>query len=205
MGFGAETEIQTQLRKDSCSKQVVDSLKIEAAKFISALVSKINERCPLRSVILRTAIAFDPTQMLLSKSTEITRSKVKALIHKLVSMNVLTSVKALIHKLVSMNVLTSVKALIHKLVSMNVLTSVKALIHKLVGMNVLTSVKALIHKLVSMNVLTSVKALIHKLVSMNVLTFTVGDRAYIRYCDILGHHMKHLMKHLLGLNEKSAG
>ena len=68
MGFGAETEIQTQLRKDSCSKQVVDSLKIEAAKFISGLVSKISERCPLRSVILRTAIAFDPSQML-SKST----------------------------------------------------------------------------------------------------------------------------------------
>ena len=90
MGFGAETEIQKQLRTDYCSGKDVENVRKEAAKFISALVSKITERCPLRSVILRTAIAFDPFEMW-SKSAEILRSKVKILIQKLVSLKVLSS------------------------------------------------------------------------------------------------------------------
>ena len=60
MGFGAETECQKQLRTESCSGKDVENVKREGAKCISALVSKITERCSLRPVILRTAIAFDP-------------------------------------------------------------------------------------------------------------------------------------------------
>ena len=81
MGFSAETEILKQLWTDSCSGKDVENVRKEAAKFISALVLKITGRCPLRSVILWTAVSFGPFQMQ-SKSAEILRRKVKVLIQK---------------------------------------------------------------------------------------------------------------------------
>ena len=93
LGFAAECEIKDLLRKDLVSINFVKEIKNDAAQYIVGLMEEIFERCPLGSVVIRNADAFDPNYML-NESSATVNTKLQKLLHHFISLNIINTTTA---------------------------------------------------------------------------------------------------------------
>ena len=88
LGFAAEEEIRKHLQKDTIKKKDILELRKQTQILVKRVISKIAERSPLSSVIVRNALVFHPRIMVTYTAEKLTR-KFKSLTQKLLQLNII--------------------------------------------------------------------------------------------------------------------
>lgn len=88
LGFAAETELRDLLKSKKISEEDVEKVRTESMVFVKSCLSQLAERCPLLSSIVRNCEALSPI-ITATKSQDVLKKKMKNLIQKIVSLNII--------------------------------------------------------------------------------------------------------------------
>ena len=69
MGFGVEENLRKLKSKDAVTHQQISAFKKEAQVFVTTMLNKLFERCPLVSNVIRSTAIFDPTVLVFLPKT----------------------------------------------------------------------------------------------------------------------------------------
>ena len=92
VGFAAKAKLKELRSKDLVSVSQEVKFREEPRTFLTHLVSKLFERAPLDSVVVRSASIFDP-KLMIEYSYEKTEKILRKLLHHLMSLNIMSSPK----------------------------------------------------------------------------------------------------------------
>ena len=87
LGFAAETEIQNLFQSKKVTAEQVLQMRGEALDFIRTTISKLSQRNPMMSAIVRSGEALDP-QIMVNRGPEELKRKVRNLIQKFVNLKI---------------------------------------------------------------------------------------------------------------------
>ena len=88
IGFVTEGIINKLKKKDMVTKKQINDFYANVKTCIKALINKLNERCPLNSVVVRNAVVFNPILIIRSKA-KILQKKLKPLLQHLTSLKII--------------------------------------------------------------------------------------------------------------------
>ena len=88
LGFAAETQLEKLLTSKKITEKDVENLRAETMLFIKSCLTKLGERCPLMSTIVRNCEALSPT-IIATNSQDSAKKKMKNLIKKIFSLNII--------------------------------------------------------------------------------------------------------------------
>ena len=91
LGFACESSLAKIKNKDEATDSEIKKFKKQCQEVLLTTIGKLFERCPLGSVVVRSATCFDPIKIL-SETTERNEKKLKILLHHLLRLNILSTV-----------------------------------------------------------------------------------------------------------------
>ena len=92
IGFATEGIIKDIEKKDIVTKEQMKSFYENVETCVKAIIDKLNERCPLTSVVVRNSVVFNPIMIVQSKVGPLIK-KLKPLLQHLCSLKIIQSFK----------------------------------------------------------------------------------------------------------------
>ena len=80
-----------KINKDEVTDSEIKKFKKQCQEVLLTTIGKLFERCPLGSVVVRSATCFDPIKIV-SETTERNEKKLKVLLHHVLRLNILSTV-----------------------------------------------------------------------------------------------------------------
>ena len=91
LGFACESSLAKIKNKAEATDSEIKKFKKQCQEVLLTTIGKLFERCPLGSVVVRSATCFDPIKIV-SETTERNEKKLKVLLHHLLRLNILSTV-----------------------------------------------------------------------------------------------------------------